>query len=186
MADPVNVLEETCAALGQIHRDQIAWTVDALRNLRADRKARVFCIGNGGGYAHATHLASDLTKIARIPSLAFDNGAELTARVNDQSWAAAWTDWLTAHRFNHHDGLFVFSVGGGAETTSANLTGAITYASGTWTEAGDAAPILGVVGAAGGELAKRGWPIVVPSTSTPVIEGCQSVIAHHLVEQLCS
>ncbi len=58
----------------------------------------------------------------------------------------------------------MFSVGGANDGLSANLAGA------PW----------GIVGASGAGYNR----IVVPSTSTPVIEGCQSVIAHHIVEEL--
>lgn len=165
-----DVINETVQALAGLDATQIDKTLEILSD-----HPIIFVIGNGGGYAHATHFASDLRKIAGKRAFAFDNGAELTARINDDGWELAWYDWINSHRYDRSECVvFVFTVGGGEhDGTSRNLARA--YDRGTLT---------GIVGAAGGTLAKDGWPIVVPSLSTPVIEGAQSVIAHHLVEQL--
>lgn len=166
----MDVIQATRAALDEIDPDQIAKTLEILSD-----HPIIFCIGNGGGYAHATHFASDLRKIAGKRAFAFDNGAELTARINDESWELAWYEWIKSFNYDRSECVvFVFSVGGGElDSTSRNLVN--TYDRGTLT---------GIVGQAGGDLAAEGWPIIVPSFSTPVIEGAQSVIAHHLVEQL--
>lgn len=183
----MNTIQQTTEALLHVDEAQLTHTAVSLARAKFDGKARVFCIGNGGGYAHASHFASDLRKIANIQSLSFDNGGELTARINDDGWYRFLSDWMASNRFTHHDILFVFSVGGGSHRTSRNLMDAVDYAAGSWTETLDEAAILGIVGAEGGHLARRGNPIVIPSRSTPVIEGAQSVIAHHLVQELaCS
>jgi D-sedoheptulose 7-phosphate isomerase len=165
----MDVIQAARAALDEIDPDQIERTLQIL----SDHPV-IFCIGNGGGYAHATHMASDLRKIAHKRAFAFDNGAELTARINDDRYANAWYDWIKQHNYDRSECVvFVFTVGGGDTMTSQNLVRA--YDRGTLT---------GICGAAGGDLAREGWPIIIPSFSTPVIEGVQSVIAHHLVEQL--
>jgi D-sedoheptulose 7-phosphate isomerase len=157
----VNVILECQKALEDIDQAQLDATVDALRDAR-----RVFCVGNGGGYAHAMHFVSDLRKIAHKQAFSFDNLAELTARVNDDGWERAWADWLFAYGYKGgKDVTFLFSVGGRSDALSANLPQ-------SW---------LGIVG----ERGAYGDRIVIPSTSTPVVEGCQSVIMHHLIEQLC-
>ncbi len=158
MADPVNVIMESHRALMETDWEKVDKTVVALRD--ADQ---VFCVGNGGGAAHAMHFAADLRKIAGIRAHSFDSIPEMTARINDDGWSRAWRDW----RDLWGDGLvFLFSCGGALHGVSRNLPNA-TY---------------GIVGAKG-----ACWDrIVIPSTSTPVIEGCQSVIAHHIVEQLCA
>lgn len=159
----MNVIEESREALELLDWDQVDATVEALR--AADR---VFCVGNGGGYAHAMHFASDLRKIAGKQAFSFDNVAEMTARINDDGWGMAWHDWIKSLSYEDSaDATFLFSVGGALDPgVSTNMPVAQ----------------LGIVGASGG----WGDRIVIPSTSTPVVEGCQSVIAHHLVEQLCS
>lgn len=158
----MNVIEESCEALKALDWSQIDRTVHDIRN-----SDRVFVFGNGGGYAHAMHFASDLRKIAKVQAFSFDNLAEITARVNDDGWDDAWKDWRATFNYDGLDDLsFMFSVGGGMDELSYNLP-SCTH---------------GIVGKRGG-AANR---IVIPSASTPVIEGCQSVIAHHIVKQLCA
>lgn len=154
----MNVIKESRKALRNLDWDQVDRTVEKLR-----RSEQVFAIGNGGGAAHAAHFAADLRKIAGKRAHSFDSVAEMTARVNDDGWLRAWDDWMSIYG----PGLvFMFSVGGGRDGLSANLPCA------GW----------GIVGANGA----NGSRIVVPSTSTPVVEGCQAVIAHHIVDQLAS
>lgn len=166
----MDVIKESRRALKRLDWSQVDNAVTDLRVYD-----RVFCIGNGGGYAHATHFASDLRKIAGKQAISFDNAAEMTARINDDGWANAWVDWLKSWRFTYDDVLFVFSVGGGTPDTSLNFGRPVPCT------------IRGIMGTPPPRswLAREGYPIIVPSTSTPVIEGCQSVIAHHIVEQLC-
>lgn len=158
----VDILKETRQTLKQVNYGQINQTVQALQDA-----SRVFVYGNGGGYAHAMHFASDLRKICRKQAFSFDNMAELTARMNDESWAQAWTSWEISHGIGPGpDVQFLFSVGGGLDGLSRNLPDCR----------------LGIVGQKGAAYER----IVIPSTSTPVIEGCQAVIAHHIIEQLCA
>lgn len=158
----MNVIKESRKALGRLDWSQVDVTIDVLRG-----SERVFCVGNGGGYAHAMHFASDLRKIAGKQAFSFDNVTEMTARINDDGWVWAWEDWRKTFGYGDHDVTFLFSVGGAVVPgTSDNLRML-------------SAP-LGIVGVSGAAY-KR---IVVPSSSTPVIEGCQSVIAHHIVNEL--
>lgn len=160
----MNVIQETQLALSELDYNQIVSTVEAIRGAR-----QVFCVGNGGGSAHAMHFAADLRKIAKVRAHSFDSIPEMTARINDDGWERAWTDWMFGFGWNHeYDVMFTFSVGGSCDpSVSRNIAGAK----------------YGIVGMNGQWMGTR---IVVPSTSTPVIEGCQSVIAHHIVEQLAS
>jgi hypothetical protein len=152
----VNVIKESRKALNNLDWVQVEQTI-----LKIAGSPQVFCVGNGGGAAHAAHFAADLRKIAHIRAHSFDSVPELTARVNDDGWDVAWADWTQVYG----TGLFfMFSVGGAKDGLSSNLPDA------GW----------GIVGANGAD----GWRIVIPSTSTPVVEGCQAVIAHHIVEQL--
>lgn len=155
----VDVIKESRRALKRLDWVQIDSTAFAIGCHR-----RVFCVGNGGGYAHAMHFASDLRKIAHKQAFSFDNAAEMTARINDQGWEDSGREWLDEFDFDpNHDSVFAFSCGGGQDGVSQNLP--LSH----WG-----------IGGANSNLS-----IIIPSTSTPVIEGCQSVIAHHIVEQLC-
>lgn len=156
----MSVIKECRKALKGVHEGSILWTVKRLHDTN-----RVFCIGNGGGAAHAMHFAADLRKIAKVEAYSFDSIPEMTARVNDQGWEEAWWDWLMFYGFSEaYDTLFLFSVGGGFDGLSRNLPRAVH----------------GIVGQNGAHAQR----IVIPSTSTPVIEGCQAVIAHDIVERL--
>lgn len=159
----VDVIKESRRALKKLDWTNVDKTIDALGHA-----GRIFCVGNGGGYAHAMHFASDLRKIADTQAFSFDNVAELTARINDDGWENAWLGWRKGFGEYAGDTNFLFSVGGARDGLSGNLSKA------------GIASWYGIVGANGG----YGDRIVIPSTSTPVIEGCQSVIAHHIVEQL--
>ncbi len=157
----MDVIKASRNALKNLDWFQVDMTIERVRGAE-----RIFCVGNGGGYAHAMHFASDLRKIAEKQAFSFDNVAEMTARINDDGWEIAWWGWRNSFGYLPFDVEFIFSVGGGFDPVSPNL--------------GMLVADLGIVGALGG----RADRIVVPSTSTPVVEGCQSVIAHHIVEQL--
>ena len=159
--------------------EAVAVEVAAVR----ERGGRLFCIGSGGGAAHASHAVCDFRKLAGIEAYApTDNAAELTARVNDDGWHSSYAAWLRGSRLGRDDLLFVFSVGGGdAERgISANLVQAMDAAS----DAG--ARIVGIVGRDGGYTARVAKAcIVVPTVDearvTPHTESIQSLVAHLLV-----
>lgn len=163
----MGVISESRKALGELDWEQVNKTIHDFARIR-DEGRRVFVIGNGGGYAHAMHFASDLRKIARMQTFSFDNAAEMTARINDDGWESAWVGWYNAYGPDEGDEHFIFSVGGAISLGISD-------------NVGELCADYGIVGAYGNKFSHR---IAVPSTSTPVIEGCQSVIAHHIVDQL--
>lgn len=156
---------------------EISTTANALRWLQRSRN-RLFIIGNGGGAGHASHAVNDFRKISGIDALTFENMSELTARVNDDSWRVAWRDWLHTSRFSMRDVLMVFSVGGGTENVSVNLTIAMQYAQDV------GGTVIGIVGQGDGYAQKFGRCIVIPSKATPVVESLQATVWHLLVEEL--
>ena len=59
-----------------------------------ERSGRLFVLGIGGSAANASHAVNDFRKIVDIEAYApTDNVSELTARVNDEGWAAAFAGW---------------------------------------------------------------------------------------------
>ena len=83
-----------------------------------------YFLGSGGGAGHASHAVNDFRKIANIESYSpSDNVSELTARINDDGWDSAYSNWLKVSKFSSKDALFVFSVGGGSidKNISMNL-----------------------------------------------------------------
>ena len=170
-------LTETSTILDNVDRSQVFGIVDELRALKA-RAGRLFIIGNGGGAGHASHAAADFRKIGGIETYAWgENISDVTAYINDVSWEACVARWLEDSKFTVNDALLVFSVGGSSDKVSANLKWAMSYAFG--------APILGIVGAEGGEVNRYGKAVVlIPSTSTPQVEGIQAVLWHAIVTAL--
>src|SRR5262249_14275661 len=79
-----------------------------------ERSGRLFVIGVGGSAANASHAVNDFRKLASIEAYApTDNVSELTARINDDGWGAAFVGWLQVSRLSPNDAVLVFSVGGG-------------------------------------------------------------------------
>lgn len=159
--------------------ENMATEIAQIRN----RRGRIFFIGSGGGAGHASHAVCDFRKLGNIecytPS---DNVSELTARVNDDGWETAYSNWLKVSNFNFNDAIFVFSVGGGSikNSISVNLVNCISYAK----ELG--ASVLGVVGRDGGFVKESSdLTVVIPTIdekyTTPHTEGWQAVIWHLLI-----
>ncbi len=146
------------------------------------RGGRLFILGVGGGAGHASHAVNDFRKLCALESYApTDNVSELTARTNDDGWETSFSAWLATSRLSEHDGLLVFSVGGGSRehNVSVNLVHAMELAR----EQG--ASLYGIVGAPGGtlgELADVAILLEPPSAlRTPLVESFQAVIWHALV-----
>ena len=132
-----------------------------------DRNGRLFFIGSGGGAGHSSHAVCDFRKLGNIecytPS---DNVSELTARVNDDGWDTAYSNWLQVSNFCSNDAIFVFSVGGGSKdkNISVNLVNCISLAN----QIG--ASVLGVVGRDGGFTKKSSeLTMVIPTVDENLV-----------------
>jgi len=180
--------------LGDVYRDAVVRAAQAVdwstadrvaQELRAlrDRGGRLFILGLGGSAGNAGHMTNDTRKLAGIEAYApTDNVSELTARINDDGWGAAFVGWLKVSRLGPQDAVFVLSVGGGDRErgVSTELVSAMEYA----VEVG--APVLGIVGRDGGFAAEVGTAVVIvptvdPTLVTPIAEAFQAVIWHGLV-----
>lgn len=174
-------LSESAQIIALLDPVAVEAVADELVAVRA-RGGRLFCIGSGGGAAHASHAVCDFRKIGGIEAYApTDNVAELTARVNDDGWESSYSEWLRGSRLDGDDLLLVFSVGGGdAERgISANLVRAVEFARAV------GARVAGIVGRDGGYTARVAdacvvVPTVNPAAVTPHTEGMQSLLAHLL------
>ncbi len=152
-------------------------------SLIRDRGGRLFFIGSGGGAGHSSHAVCDFRKLADIECYSpTDNVSELTARINDDGWDTAYSNWLKVSNFSSKDGIFVFSVGGGnkEKNISVNLVNCISLAN----ELGSS--VMGVVGRDGGFTKQSSnLTIVIPtmddSLVTPHTEGWQAVLWHLLI-----
>lgn len=175
-------LDETRRITDSLDVSDINAVLDVLVRVKASG-GRLFFAGSGGGAGHASHATADFRKIAGIESYSVtDNVAELTARINDDSWATSYSSWLTGSRIGPDDALFVFSVGGGdaARGISVNLVSAIDCAT------AQGASVVGVVGRDGGYLRQVATASVIipphdPAHITQQTEGFQALIWHLLV-----
>ena len=166
----------------------IAETVDILRAVDAatvEAVARNLAARTcgGGSAAHASHAVNDFRKICGFEAYApTDNVAELTARVNDDGWDTAISEWLKGSRLTAADALLVLSVGGGDRDrgVSVNLVQAIDLARSV------GARVYGIVGRDGGYTARAAdacvvIPPLMETRVTPHTEGICAVIWHLLV-----
>lgn len=178
-----NYLSETAEAAKNIDKETIEKTIKVLLEVKS-QKGRIFFLGVGGGAGTGSHAANDFTKIAKIASICLsDNAALLTALVNDEGWESIFKRQLEMHCLTPNDCLFIFSVGGGTETTSKNLVEAINYAKEI------RAKIVGVVGKDTGATAKEADACIItpcpdPLRRTAHTEDFQMIMDHLLVNLL--
>ena len=55
-----------------------------IKKLKKNNKILIF--GNGAGASIASHFSNDLTNVAKIRTLSFDNSAQLTCLANDYGY----------------------------------------------------------------------------------------------------
>lgn len=175
-------LEEASEIIQRIDQGQIEKMISLLKAIR-ERGGRLFFLGVGGGAANASHAVNDFRKICGLEAYApTDNVAELSARINDDGWDAAFSGWLEQSRLNSRDALFIFSVGGGSleKNISRNLVRAIDYAKYIGSS------VLGIVGRDGGyTVQKADSCVVIPTVNasmvTPHTEAFQAVVWHLII-----
>ena len=175
-------LQETKDIVDLIDPAMIEKMIRLLIELRREN-GRLFLLGVGGGAGIASHAVNDFRKIAGVEAYSpVDNISELTARVNDDGWETTFSAWLKGSRLDEHDGVFVYSVGGGDQEKqiSVNIVRALKYAHKV------GAKIFGIVGRGGGYTARVAdacviVPTVNPESVTPHTEAFQSVITHLIV-----
>jgi len=175
-------LQEAVAILDRLDRDEVERVAGGLAAVRGGG-GRLFILGVGGSAAHASHAANDFRKLCALESYApTDNVSELTARVNDDGWETAFSEWLRGSRLSGGDAVLVFSVGGG--NADRNVSVSLVRALDVAREVG--ARIFGVVGRDGGYTAQVADACVVIPTEnvervTPHTEGLCAVVWHLLV-----
>ena len=173
-------LTETCAIAARLDADKVEEMVRELVALR-ERRGRLFVIGLGGSAANASHAVNDMRRLCGIDAYTpLDNVAELTAAVNDDGWAKAFSRYLVTSHAEPEDAILILSVGGGTDTVSLPITHVLNCAD-MW-----GVRVFGIVGRDGGETAKFAHCcIIIPTVKservTPHCEGWQSVILHAIV-----
>ena len=175
-------LSESLDIIRAIKPEDVEAVARALKTVR-DRGGRLFILGVGGSAGHAGHAVNDFRKLCDFEAYApTDNVSELTARTNDEGWDTTFSAWLSGSRLASHDGLLIFSVGGGdkARNVSTNIVRAVDLAK------SKGATITGIVGRDGGYTAMSADAVVVipalfADNVTPHTEGLAAVVWHLLV-----
>lgn len=173
-------LAETIKIAETVDRASIAAIITELKALKA-RGGRLFLLGVGGSAGNASHAVNDFRKIAGIESYApSDNVSELTARINDEGWDSCYSNWLKGSKLSCDDALFVFSVGGGSDTTSLNLVRAMELARDV------NAPVFSIVSRDGGKAKQFSKvcilvPVIARERITPHAESWQATLWHLIV-----
>lgn len=174
-------LEECRFSMGSVDGKAVLHCVEVL--LAAYRDGRsVYAIGNGGSASTSQHFVADLGKYATgdLPGFrAVDltaNVCSLTAWINDVDWNTAYVDILRPW-LREGDVLVVFSVHGGSDTWSSNLTRAVRFAKSV------GCVTLAFTGHAGGDVAELCYQtVVVPSRRSeftiPLTEGLHVTLFH--------
>ncbi len=175
-------LGEVAAIAGALDADQIDRVATLLAGVR-DEGGRLFILGAGGGAGNASHAVNDFRKICDFESYSpSDNVSELTARVNDQGWDVAYSEWLRGSRLEARDALLVFSVGGGSREHGVSMS----LVNGMVLARDVGAPIVAVVGRDDGFAAHEADECIVvrggpAERVTPHTEEFQAVVWHLLV-----
>src|SRR5688572_9771782 len=139
-------LDESIETIRRIDHLAVDRLATALARIRDDG-GRLFILGVGGSAGHASHAVNDFRKICRFEAYTpTDNVSELTARINDEGWETAYSEWLKGSRISGSDAVLVFSVGGGS--AEKNVSVSLVRAIDTAREAG--ARVFGIVGKDGG------------------------------------
>jgi D-sedoheptulose 7-phosphate isomerase len=175
-------LEESVQVLKTVDPLSVEACAAGLAEVR-QRGGRLFVLGVGGSAGHASHAVNDFRKLCGLEAYApTDNVSELTARINDDGWDHAFSDWLDGSHMTKLDGVLVLSVGGGDRErgVSGNLVSAMELARARGTS------IFAIVGRDGGYAAKVADSVVLipplyPERVTPHTEGLCAVIWHLLV-----
>jgi len=172
-------LSETAEIARGINQESVKKALAILLELKA-KAGRIFFLGVGGGAGTGSHSTNDFNKIAKIQTICLsDNVSLLTALANDEGFESIFKRQLEMQKLSSRDCLFIYSVGGGSETTSKNLVLAIQYAK----QVG--AKIVGVVGSETGTTAKEADACIIipcpePKRKTAHTEDYQMIMDHLL------
>src|SRR5213078_1891303 len=96
-------ITETSAVLAAVDTAELERCAAGLAAVR-DRGGRLFVLGVGGSAGHASHAVNDFRKLCGFEAYTpTDNVSELTARINDDGWDTAFSNWLSGSRIGADD-----------------------------------------------------------------------------------
>src|SRR3989338_5203324 len=103
MSFPAAYLEQTARIAQAVDAAAVERMVSLLVTVR-ERGGRVFFVGVGGGAGHASHAVCDFRKLGHFECYSVsDNVSELTARINDEGWETADSEWLKGSKLPSRD-----------------------------------------------------------------------------------
>lgn len=113
-------LSEVSEAMTLLDVEEIERMVMALGIVRKNG-GTVYLFGNGGSHATASHMANDLTKIARVRAMCVgDMNSSVFAYGNDNGWRNMFSD-LIRGLVQPKDGLIGISCSGNSENVLESL-----------------------------------------------------------------
>lgn len=81
---------------------------------RLKKKDKILIFGNGAGASIASHFSNDLTNVAKIRTLSFDNSAQLTCLANDYGYEN-WVKKVIEYYATKKDLIILISASGESE-----------------------------------------------------------------------
>lgn len=185
-------VQQSHEALNKVDQNKLEQAIEILFDAWKENR-QVFVMGNGGSASNATHFSADLAKTIKIVDKEkgfetkglrahplSDNIPLISAYINDDGWGELYTGQLKT-LYQAGDVAVAFSVHGGsgsehAGAWSQNLLKGIQYAK------DHGGKTIGFSGFDGGPLAKLADAgIIVPTNSTPHVEGLHCVLFHGIV-----
>ena len=90
--------------------------------IKKAKKNKILIFGNGAGASIASHFANDLTNVAKIKTISFDNSAQITCFANDYGYEN-WVKKTIEYYANKNDLVIFLSASG----NSKNMINAARY-----------------------------------------------------------
>jgi len=107
--------------LNAVNSNDIKESVTLINNC-LDIKGKIFITGNGGSASIASHVSVDFVKVAKIPSLTFNNANLITCFANDYSYENWITESIKAYSTDQDLQILISSSG-----QSKNIINAANY-----------------------------------------------------------
>ena len=107
--------------LSNITDNQLKKTIEII-NKTSKKNGKIYIIGNGGSSSIASHVSVDFSKVARIPSVNFNNANLITCFANDYGYENWVTEAIKAYT-KKNDMIILISSSG----KSKNIINAAKY-----------------------------------------------------------
>lgn len=176
----MNIINESLNELTNIRDEEIRQAATLIND-----SFKVLCVGNGGSSSTMTHLASDLMNLGYDAVCLTDNTARLTALTNDYGWGNLYRNMVKSHECMRGVVAVIASVNGSSGKSSFGVAWSQNLYDFAEFMRQNGGKVVSLVGNLGGELKHLSDVCISLSTKNPyVVEGCHSVLAHAICEEL--